>query len=444
LGRFNGRTMRLAENEPQTKVAEERSVLPSLTISPRAGMDGLEFRTFRDLSELETLRSIWKSWPGARDSDFDLFSSTVKSSDQPYVVLLSRNAMPESILIGRRERKRMPFRIGYQTVCQREVEVIEFVHGGLRGNASEENCADLVRKVIRSLAEGEADLVVWEHLEVKSSLHQQAIRLPGFLQRDHSRCLKHRWLMNFPSGLDAFLMSLGRSQRSKLRRKYKKVPALFPGNVQVKCYRSLAEIDAAASDMELVASKTAKRQLGFGFSNTLRARAQMTIAAENGWLRAYVLYLEGKPVAFWTGVVYQRCLHADHVAYDPSYSEVSPGIFLFLSILEDLRYEDIENIDFGRGNTQLRECFCDVQRVESRTHIFAPTLRGLQLNILHTAVHLINGCFVAALRQLGCLDWVRKAWRNKLLRRRQQQDRRGFDTATPAAAQESQSLVFED
>jgi CelD/BcsL family acetyltransferase involved in cellulose biosynthesis len=250
--------------------------------------------------------------------------------------------------------------------------------------------------------------------------------------------------MKFPDGLDAFLISLGRSQRSKLRRKYKKVLKLFPGKVQVKCYRSLAEIDTVASDMELVASKTAKRQLGFGFSDTLRAREQMVIAAENGWLRAYVLYLEGKPVAFWTGVVYQRCLHADHVAYDPSYGAVSPGIFLFLSILEDLRREDIGNIDFGRGNTQLRECFCDVQRAESRTHIFAPTWRGLQLNILHTTVHLISECFVATLRHLGCLDWVRKAWRNKLLRGRKKLDRRGCETATLDATQESQALVFEE
>ncbi len=252
--------------------------------------------------------------------------------------------------------------------------------------------------------------------------------------------------MKVPSGLDAFLMSLGRSQRSKLRRKYKKVLALFPGNVQVKCYRSLAEIDAVASDMELVASKTAKRQLGFGFSDTLRARAQMTIAAENGWLRAYVLYLEGKPVAFCKmELVNQCCLHADHVAYDPSYSEVLPGIFLFLSILEDLRYEDIENIDFGRGQHSAPRVFSVMYNApESRTHIFAPTLRGLQLNILHTAVHLINGCFIAALRHFGCLDRVRKAWRNKLLRGRHQQDRRGFDTATSAATEESQSLVFED
>ncbi len=436
--------MPLAEKELETRFAARESGLAPLIVNSGSGAHGLAFHTFRVFDELETLRSIWKSWPGARESDFDLFSSAIKLSAQPYVILLTRNEIPESILIGRRERKKMLFKLGYLTVCQREVEVIEFVHGGLRGNASEQNCADLVREIMRSLAEREADFAVLQHLDVKSSLYQQAIRLPGFLQRDHSRCLKHRWLMKFPHGLDAFLMSLGRSQRSKLRRKYKKVFMLFPGKVQVKCYRSLAELNTAVFDMEQIASKTAKRQLGFGFSDTPQAREKMAIAAENGWLRAYVLYLEGKPVAFWAGVLYQRCLHADHVAYDPLYGEASPGIFLFLSILEDLRDEDIESIDFGRGNTQLRECFCDVRRAEAPTQIFAPTLRGIQLNVLHTAVHLINRCSVVLLRHAGCLDWVRKTWRNKLLRSRQPQNRRRFETVASDATQESQSLVFED
>ena len=157
-------------------------------MSARSSVDAPAFHTFRDLNDLETLRSIWKSWPGARESDFDLFFSATKSTAQPYVILLSRNARPESILIGRRERKKMPFRLGYQTVCGREVEVIEFVYGALRGDASEGNCADLVREVMRSLASGEADLAVWEHLEVKSSMYRQAIRLPAFLERDHTRC----------------------------------------------------------------------------------------------------------------------------------------------------------------------------------------------------------------------------------------------------------------
>ena len=52
--------------------------------------------------------------------------------------MLIRNARPGAILIGLRECKKMPFKLGYFTICQPEVNVVEFVYGGLRGNASAE------------------------------------------------------------------------------------------------------------------------------------------------------------------------------------------------------------------------------------------------------------------------------------------------------------------
>ena len=109
-------------------------------IKPKEGPPA--FRTIRDLHELEALRAIWKSWPGTRDSDPDFFSSMVRSRGsgcRPHVIVLTRNARPDAILIGLRERKKMPVKLGYFTICRPEVNVLEFVHGGLRGNASEEN-----------------------------------------------------------------------------------------------------------------------------------------------------------------------------------------------------------------------------------------------------------------------------------------------------------------
>ena len=107
-----------------------------LRMEPEAKDNPLEFRTIRDLYELEILRPIWKSWPGSRDSDLDVFSSMARSRGsrcRPDVVVLIRNARPGAILIGLRECKKMPFKLGYFTICQPEVNVVEFVYGGLRG-----------------------------------------------------------------------------------------------------------------------------------------------------------------------------------------------------------------------------------------------------------------------------------------------------------------------
>ena len=110
--------------------------------------------------------------------------------------------------------------------------------------------------------------------------------------------------------------------------------------------------------MEEIARKSDKRRrFGFGFFDTPQIREQMSIAAEGGWLRIYVLYLENKPAAFWMGTLYDRCLQADDVGYDPAWSEFSPGIFLFLNILEDLCDADIEIVDFGRGSSQAQTVF---------------------------------------------------------------------------------------
>lgn len=374
------------------------------------------FRTIRDLHELETSRAMWRSWLGTRDSDLDLFFSTVRSCSsncRPHVIVLTRKQRPDAILMGLRERKKMPLKLGYRTICKLEVNVLEFVYDGLLGNASEENCAAFVREVMRSLDEGEADLASWEHLDVQCPLYNYALRLPHIALRDHSRYFDDHWFRSFPKGLDAFFMTLDRSQRSKLRRKYKKVLNRFAGKVQIRCFCSLADLEAAILDMEEIANKTNKRRFGFGFFDTVQIREQMVVAAERKCLRIYVLYLEEKAAAFWMGTLHDGCLQADHAGYDPVWGKFSPGIFLFLNILQDLRNEDIKTVDLGRGNTQLNRCFGDLRRIESRVHIYAPTLRGIQLNLLNTATHRTT----VVLQRTHCLEWAR-ALRNQLARQR--------------------------
>jgi CelD/BcsL family acetyltransferase involved in cellulose biosynthesis len=225
--------------------------------------------------------------------------------------------------------------------------------------------------------------------------------------------------MNFPKGLDDLLRGLGRSQRSRLRRKYKKLVSGLAGKAQVRSFRSLADLEPAISDMEKIASRTDKRLLfGVGFFDTPQIREQLAVAAENGWLRIYILYLDEKPVAFWRGTVYKRCLQADDVAHDPVWSEFSPGICLFLNVLEDLQVEDIKMVDLCFGDIQFKQCFGDLRRIESRVHIYAPTLRGLQLNLLGTATQRATDRAKFLLRRARCLQWASRALRNQLVRQR--------------------------
>jgi Acetyltransferase (GNAT) domain len=411
--------MRIAEQLPLNPDAVSAS-LKEHEIKPKEGP--LAFRTIRDLDELEALRRIWKSWPGSRDSDPDFFSGIVGSRGNgciPHVIVLSRNGEPEAILVGLRERRKMPFKLGCFTICQPKLNVLEFVQGALRGNASEENSAALVREVIRSLDAGVGDLAVWKRLNVESPLYRCAVQFPSFALRDHSRYMnEHWWLTHLPKTLDALFMSKGHRQRSKLRRKFRNVLSRLAREAQIRCFRSPADLGLAILDVEEIASKTDKRQVfGVGFFDTPQIRQQMALAAEKGWLRIYILYIEEKPAAFWMGTIYEGCLQGDHVGYDAVWSQFSPGIFLFLNILNELRDEDIKIADVGCGYGQLQQCLGDLRRLESQVEIYAPTMRGVGLNLLRTVIHHTTDLVKLLLRRT-CYMWARKVLWNEHARLR--------------------------
>ena len=358
-----------------------------LTLRVPIRKEPLTVRTLSDFPSLERFRAVWKSWPGSLDSDIDYFCGMLHSRGadcKPHVIMLSRYSEPEAILVGFREPRSVPVKLGYRTICHTQAEVLQFVSGALRGTSSEDNCATLIGEVIRSLNKGEADLAIWDDLDIQSPLHKCAIRMPHPFLADHCNWQIDHWLMKFPSGLEDFLMSLERSQRSKLRRKYKKVFNHFDQRMEIRGVCSATQLESAIPQFEEIARKTEKRKRGFGFFDSPDIRQELIQAANNRWLRAFIVYLEGKPAAFWIGTLYNRLLQADYVGFDPAWAEFSPGIFLFLHVLETLQTEDIETIDFGRGDTQLQQCFSDIKRVEARVRIHAPTVRGLWLNLART------------------------------------------------------------
>ncbi len=370
--------------------------------------DQFTVQTICDLAEVECIREVWKTWQKSRDSNIDFFSGIVRSRGngcRPHILVLRRNGEAEALLVGLRHHTKFPIRISSRTVLKPEVTALEFTLGGLLGNASSQNCEALVQALMTSLAEGDADLVFWDQLDPQSHLYTHAIQRPGVLRRDHCRKLYDHWFQNLPDGLEAFLLTLRHSQRSKLRRKYKKFVSTFAGRIEIRCFQTAEEVGQAIREMEEIACKSIKRRLGFGFFNTLQSREQLLVEAIHGWLKIFVLYIDGVPVSFWKGTLYEHCLYADHVGFDASWSEHSPGIFLFLNVVESLRDSDVNTLDFGTGCGQFYDSFARVRRSEARVHIYAPTLNALQLSLLYTLAHhatlLVN--------RTSSLNWARRA-----------------------------------
>lgn len=386
-------------------------------LQEKAEAERLVLRTICDAGELEALKLFWQNWPGTRDSDLEFFSSLVRSRSncQPYVIALLRDAKPDAILVGLRERRKLPYRLGWLTICELDIKVLEFVSGGLRGSASEENCAALVRQVIRSLKKGDADMALWKDLDVQSPLYGYALSWPHFVLRDHFPWIDdHWWIKNLPDSLNSFFMSRNRSQRSKLQRKYSNVMKHFAGTIRIRCFRSVTDLELAIRDMEKIASKTMRRLVGLGFFDTRQSREQMEAMARRGWLRVYILYVADEPAAFWKGTLYGGCLQGEHVGYDPVWSKFSPGIFLFLNVIEDLRREGVNSVDLGFGDTQFKQYLGNLRRLESQVRIYAPTVRGILMNLLNLSCPHINDYARFLLQRTGCLEWARRTRRRRL------------------------------
>jgi hypothetical protein len=393
---------------PESSAGTHLPIFNQVGIESQAEGNQIACDTIRDLREVENLRQLWKSWQETRDADIDFFTGMVRSRGadcRPHVIVLSRNGRPDAMLVGLKDRRTIPFRLCSIMMFQPEVNAIEFVRGGLLGNASTENCKALFQAVMSSLTEGDADMALWEQLDVESSLYTCAVQLPSLVSRDYCHNLNAHWSMDFPKGLEAFFRSLKRSQRYKLRRKYKQALNRFGGKMQVRAFRTTAELEQVIREMDVISRQSVKRQLGFGFFDTPQTREQLSVEAVQGWLRIYVLYIEGKPVSFWKGTLYKRCLQADYAGFDSAWSAFSPGVVLFLNILENLRDEEVETIDFGCRNVQLCHCFGKVQRMRAHVQIYAPKLSALRLNLLYTLTYYAT----VLIQRTRCLNWARKA-----------------------------------
>ena len=211
-----------------------------------------------------------------RHDPLETWVSTPCNRTNPYT-------RPDAILVGFFERRKLSFKLGYFTICEPEVNVLEFVSGGLRGSASNENCAAFVHEVMRSLDEGDADMALWEEVDVQSPLYNYALRWPRFVSRDHFPVIdSHWWLRNFPDSLDEFLLSRSRSQRSKLRHKYNACSESFRGeNADPLLSLSGGFGSGYCGDGEN-RQKSERRVLDAVLFDTPQAREQMAIAAASG------------------------------------------------------------------------------------------------------------------------------------------------------------------
>jgi Acetyltransferase (GNAT) domain len=382
----------------------------------------MRLRIIRDFAGIEDIREVWSAWHSHPNSDIDFYLTILRSMPgaSPYVVLLYRGEEPQALLAGRLENRQIDLKFGYKTLLKPKARVLTFIYKGLLGNASKENTKALVQEVMDALKRNEADAAMLGHVRLETPLSELGIRLPGFLCRDHGTSATMHRSMALGRNMDEVYAGLSKKSRTSLRSKLKKFAADFPGQVRIRTFRDAADFEEMMRDIEQVAAKTYQRGLGVGFDTSAAMQERLQLEIEKGWFRAFVLYIEDKPCAFWIGKLYQGTFCSDSMGYDPAYSKHSPGIYLIMHVVEYFCGEKSEDrarqIDFGFGDAQYKTVLANEEWQEASIYIFARSCKGIGINLVRMPTAWANHWAQELLGKTSLLAKVKRMWRDRVMK----------------------------
>lgn len=375
-------------------------------------------RVIRSVAEVEQIRPAWEKLQWHPNADINFFLTVIASRAnvlRPHILLLEREGEPQAMLIGRLEQVPVECRLGYKVLFRPQVRALTVVHGGVLGDAAHPQAAALVDALWGSLQEGEADLVNLSELPRDSDLFLYARRRPGLLWRDWLTPGNPHWEISLPATYEEFLLRFRSKRRNDLRRNEKLFAKTFAESGQFRIFREPGEVEQLCRDAETVARRTYQRAIGAGFVGDPEHQRRLRLAAEKGWLRAYLLYAEGKLLAYEIGNLYGQSFYLDYTAYDPDYRRYEPGTLVFMKMIEDLCQSGIRRIDCGAGDAEYKARYGDKKWLESSVHLFAPNWNGFCINTLRT---LSEGLSVAAgslTRRVNLHQKIKKIWRSNLV-----------------------------
>jgi hypothetical protein len=366
---------------------------------------------------LETVRSFWLSENRHPDADpdfFKLFLAANGSGMRPHVLVASENGTVKALLLGRVEDSEVAVRLGYFRLFRMRVRQFVSLQFGCLGDQCEWVQESMVRQLCGGLRGAGLDRAVLYNLPVDSCLFESACRVPPLPLRDFANRTARRWRTTLPASLDEFLKRRSRKHRYWLKRIGRVFEDAHPGRVRYAAYTSKEDVEPFCRHAEKVAQATYQRGLGVGFRYDDQTKRRLELAADKGWMRGYVMFLDDQPVAFWFGRLYRGVMVLDWTGYIPGYRKYELGTILFLKMVEDLCQSKAREIDYGTGASFYKERFGDVETLEGFVTIYAPTVRGLLSSVMITVDARLNRIAKAVAERLRIGDRLKKHWRGKL------------------------------
>jgi hypothetical protein len=370
-------------------------------------------RIMEKVTEFEDLRHIWSAWSQNPEANLDFLSIRLRHARwavRPHVMVVYRGSHPDCMLVGWLDQGPVIFKVGPFALFRCHARILRFVTGGFLGNQSWENSRLIMREIIKSLQKQEAQAAEFSQLPLDSPLHVLARSEPNVFCREHFAPVQiHRYLA-LHSTFDEYLRNLSRKSRLHFKSAARMLAKDFPGTARFQSIRSVGEVADFSRMADLISKKTYHGALGEGFVDNVETREKLHAAAQNSELRACILYVGEKPIAFACGFISKRTLYGAFTGYDGEFKKYSPGLQVVMRLIEE-SFEPSENllrVDAGSGDPSYKRRLFDSSWEEQPVWIFASSAKGLSLHLCRATSALLHSLAMWLLKKSELLRRIRK------------------------------------
>lgn len=156
-----------------------------------------------------------------------------------------------------------------------------------------------------------------------------------------------------------YLAGFSGKSRSTLKRKQRKLAERSGGTLDLRTYRSEAEMETFHGAARAVSALTyQERRLGAGLPDGAEAVAAMRRLARRDQARGWLLFVDGRPISYLYAPAEGDTLIYAHLGYDPDHAVFSPGTVLQLEAMRQLMDERrFRLFDFTEGDGQHKRQF---------------------------------------------------------------------------------------
>jgi len=385
--------------------------------------DGYEVSVAESVADVERIRPIWEQMQAKEpypviNADINRYLSVLKASGddvKPYVMVLRQNGRPAAMIIGRIAKRRLGLKLGYKTLCKPSLNCLTIIYGGILGQPVDDLSQLMIRELMRVLRQERLDAVYFSRLRTDSDIYQFVREVPGLFSRSHFPQKESHWTMVVPKDIESFYKARSKKHRGNIRRSIKKLEIEYTDRVEVVNCKGEDGLDDAIKAAHQVSLTTYQHGLGCGFVDDPRMRSLLTTAGKQAWLRFAVMFIDGQPCAFQTGLRYQGTYFLQQIGFDPRWRDFNVGRILFVNVLEHICADpDIQYIDFGFGDADYKHSYGDTQWQETSVYIFATRPCPIFINMLRTSTMGLNASLEYILNKTGLVGWVKRRWRNLL------------------------------